>query len=489
MGHAACTPSVTVPELLGSARACLMTVGRSSAIRRGVSRSVGPETLSAATALARLVEDGRGQGGEARARARRWRTAKRSRADALELGVEQAAVDDRARGERLERGVRRAPRGVEGEQHLADRRAVVGHAPADPLAGAEEVAALDLGEVLDAARAGDGEVDRLPRGLGERVHRALGELDQAAAAGPRLGEAQEHRAGTEARRASPCCWTRPWRSSAESRREAVLLGRLARSDSSVDRLRGARPRARRRAAGRRGRPIWVPAAALETLVPRAVDYGPSRPIPSSRPGAVRRPHVRERHAPLRDPQRGGDGRPRPRLAADRVRARRRVHAARGGRVLPRGGPEDGGRQGLPRPGVRARAGGQGAARVRPAGAQPRAQRPHRRRPHGLLRRLRPAVRARGRRAARRDDGRLRELRPALPVVPRARLAGRHDRRADRPPARLAPPRHGLRAADAVGQAVHGLGDLGGERARHDRHGRDRLRRRASRSTGRPSRSR
>ena len=32
------------------------------------------------------------------------------------------------------------------------------------------------------------------------------------------------------------------------------------------------------------------------------------------------------------------------------------------------------------------------------------------------------------------------------------------------PARLAPPRHGLRAPDAVRQAVHGLGDLGPERA-------------------------
>ena len=54
---------------------------------------------------------------------------------------------------------------------------------------------------------------------------------------------------------------------------------------------------------------------------------------------------------------------------------------------------------------------------------------------------------------------------------------RHDRRAGGPAARLAPPRHGLRAADAVGQALHGLGDLGRERARHDRDGRDPVRRR------------
>ncbi len=44
-------------------------------------------------------------------------------------------------------------------------------------------------------------------------------------------------------------------------------------------------------------------------------------------------------------------------------------------------------------------------------------------------------------------------------VPRARLAGRHDLRARGPAARLAPPRHGVRAADAVRQAVHGLGHL------------------------------
>ena len=44
------------------------------------------------------------------------------------------------------------------------------------------------------------------------------------------------------------------------------------------------------------------------------------------------------------------------------------------------------------------------------------------------------------------------------------------RRAGGHPARLAPPRHGLRAPDALGQALHGLGDLGRERARHDRDG-------------------
>src|SRR5918992_505100 len=48
--HAACTPSVRAPSSSPSARACLITIGRSSAMRRGDSRSVGPETLSAAIA-------------------------------------------------------------------------------------------------------------------------------------------------------------------------------------------------------------------------------------------------------------------------------------------------------------------------------------------------------------------------------------------------------------------------------------------------------
>ena len=50
-----------------------------------------------------------------------------------------------------------------------------------------------------------------------------------------------------------------------------------------------------------------------------------------------------------------------------------------------GGPEGRGQHGLPRPRVRPRAGRQGAARVRRAGAQPRQQRAHRRRRDGLRR--------------------------------------------------------------------------------------------------------
>ena len=82
-------------------------------------------------------------------------------------------------------------------------------------------------------------------------------------------------------------------------------------------------------------------------------------------------------------RRGRD--PRPRLAADRQRARRRVPDPRGASSCSAaGGHADGGRQRLARSRLRARAGRQGAARVRRAGAQPGQQRAHRRRPHGVL---------------------------------------------------------------------------------------------------------
>ena len=87
--------------------------------------------------------------------------------------------------------------------------------------------------------------------------------------------------------------------------------------------------------------------------------------------------------------------------------------------------------------------------------------PHRRRPHGLRLGLRAAVRARGRRCAAtrrwttsRTSCRLSQAFPELDS-PGGTIV-----RAQRHAARLAPPRHGLRAADAVRQAVHGLGDLG-----------------------------
>ena len=172
-----------------------------------------------------------------------------------------------------------------------------------------------------------------------------------------------------------------------------------------------------------------------------VESSADLPVPSIT-HSDRGPHVRQQAAALRDPlaRRGRDARAR--MEADRQRARSRVPAARGGRAVRQGGHADGGRLRLARPRLHPRAGRQGAAQLRRAGAQPGAQRAHRRRPHGVLVGLRAAVRAPGRRAPRRHDRRLPQLREARALVPRARHDRRHDRRAQRHAARLAPPRHG-----------------------------------------------
>src|SRR4029079_15443807 len=68
---------------------------------------------------------------------------------------------------------------------------------AHPLSRAEEVLALHLARVLDAAVARHAEVDRLTGGVGERAHRPLARLHRFAAGEP-AGEAEHHRAGAEA---------------------------------------------------------------------------------------------------------------------------------------------------------------------------------------------------------------------------------------------------------------------------------------------------
>ena len=59
------------------------------------------------------------------------------------------------------------------------------------------MAALDLREVLDAVGRGDRDVDRLPRRLGERGHRALGRLDEQPRGEPAAGVAGDDRTGAE----------------------------------------------------------------------------------------------------------------------------------------------------------------------------------------------------------------------------------------------------------------------------------------------------
>ena len=85
--------------------ACLMTSGRSSASRRGESRSVGPDTLSAATTAPPPSKHGRGDRGEAGLELvdrRREAVARGSRSSSR---ASTRAVDDGARGERARAAV------------------------------------------------------------------------------------------------------------------------------------------------------------------------------------------------------------------------------------------------------------------------------------------------------------------------------------------------------------------------------------------------
>ena len=95
------------------------------------------------------------------------------------------------------------------------------------------------------------------------------------------------------------------------------------------------------------------------------------------------------------------------------------------------GPEGRGPERHARSRLRARAGGQGPAGVRRPGPQPGELCAHRWRHDGLLRRVRAAVRARGRGAPGRHAGRLPQLRPPGPVVQRARQRRGCDLRAER----------------------------------------------------------
>ena len=179
-------------------------------------------------------------------------------------------------------------------------------------------------------------------------------------------------------------------------------------------------------------------------------------------------HVPQCHAPLRNPQRGCASHTRRGVAQAGLRDRRGVRIGPRVGTVPPGGAEGRGRRRPLRPRLPAGAGGEGAPLVRRAGPQPREHRAHRRRRDGVRRRLRPAVRARGRGAPRRQDGGLPQLRPPRAELRRDGLGGRHRLRARGHAARLPPPRHDLRAADAHRQDLHGQRRLGRERAGHAR---------------------
>ena len=217
------------------------------------------------------------------------------------------------RRERLERAERQLG-GAEGEEHLADRGAVVGHAAADPLAGAEEVAALDLREVLDAERRRHREVDRLAAGLRERVEVRLGELGEVAVDEPRCAKRSSTGPGPKLPRRPALLHEALALERAEQPRGGAL-GQVGVAGQLAERARRARPRARASSSCARDRSPAFPAARWNSCsTPDILRAGVARVKDPE-------PHVRQHDAALRDPLRGGDGRPRPRLAADRLRAR------------------------------------------------------------------------------------------------------------------------------------------------------------------------
>ena len=111
------------------------------------------------------------------------------------------------------------------------------------------------------------------------------------------------------------------------------------------------------------------------------------------------------------------------------------------------------------------------APVHPVRPQRGEQRRDRRDAHGLRPELRLAVRARpGPWPALRHDRGLPQLREARLHEPAPAPQRRDGLRAGRRASQQAPPRHGLFAHPLQRQAVHGIGDRAGARARHGRDG-------------------
>ena len=187
--------------------------------------------------------------------------------------------------------------------------------------------------------------------------------------------------------------------------------------------------------------------------------------------------VPQSHGALRGAERRRDGDDRARLAAAAAGHRHRLPPPRGAAAVPRGRADRRGRRRASSTPTSCSSWSPGRRRVHAARPQSRAQLPGRRRRHGLRPRAGAAVRARGRRAARGDVRRLPPLLEAGAGLRRLRHRRRPAVRAQRPAARLAPPRHAARAADADRQALRRRAGLAARRARLARDGRHRVRRR------------
>ncbi len=262
----------------------------------------------------------------------------------------------------------RAPR----VEDLAERRGVRRDLDLGPVAGAEQVAGVDLGDLDDLLAAGDAEVHGLRGVLADPLHRRAGQPDQllprVVAGGVQPEERSRRRTTRTASRS-----TRPVRSSAVSIREVVDFARPLDSWRSA-KVSGSSACTTVDTSWAARSTACVP-VLVSAMLPLCASVGfHDVELWSHIMRLGWRTDVPQQDAALRDPVRGGDGHSRQGLAPADDRDRRRVHGRPGARPVPPGRPARGGQDGVPRPRLGARAGGQGAARVRPPGPQPGATR-------------------------------------------------------------------------------------------------------------------
>ena len=210
-------------------------------MRAGVIRSVGPEMLSAAITSPRAPRTGAAIA-DRPISSSSIEVANPSRRNRLELAVGLAVAASGSPGRRA----------AERREHLAVGGVLVADRAPKPLTGAEEVPAIDLGDVLDSVGPGHGQVDRLAAGLRQRVERGPRQLDEVALEHAALGHPEDRRprvAGARAHRPARSGHAAPGRSP-----DAMRCSWAARRRW---RGRSARPaprfRARARAGPRRGR--------------------------------------------------------------------------------------------------------------------------------------------------------------------------------------------------------------------------------------------
>ena len=124
-------------------------------------------------------------------------------------------------------------RAAERLEHLAVGGMLIADRAPEPLTGAEEVPAVDLGDVLDSLGPGHGQVDRLS--ASRRRARRAPACDSSTRLRSSMPRSATRRIAGPGRRRprSPSCSIRPRRSSALTSREVVLFGSPAADASSL----------------------------------------------------------------------------------------------------------------------------------------------------------------------------------------------------------------------------------------------------------------